>query len=485
MIYDASGEPMGAVRSADSLLGRTGEPLVSGPAASSGRSLQRGGPVNPRSGMGTGSDKGDATFWIANVLRTRFATQTLYAQSWAAKALINYPVDDMFVRGRLYDQTDEEKVKLVEEAEHTLKLQKRVKQAMISGRLYGTGLLVIVTDNGEMDTPLNPKTVKAGSLKNLLVFDRFDCSVSEMITDIADPGYGTPTMYTFNPRFNSSPLLVHPSRVIRFDGREAPNSEGWASPYDHEWGLSELIHAITEISHDAGIMGAIAHLVQEASIAVVKVPGMRDAIAGNPTGDDPTMEDYGAQFSLDKSVWKTIFLDIQDDFLRTSVTFAGLPELLNHSGIRLGAVAGIPATRMMGRSPVGMNATGESDLMNYAILVAALQESLLQPNLKLLDEIIARHVGLSEPLSYEWRPLTDLSEQELADALNSKATALQALVSNQIITENEAREVLNDDPHFGSLENLPEEEITEMALKGQPEEPEVVVAPARASNPAK
>lgn len=46
----------------------------------------------------------------------------------------------------------------------------------------------------------------------------------------------------------------------------------------------------------------------------------------------------------------------------------------------------IPATRLLGRSPDGMNATGESDALNYDMTLDSIRSGWLEPFLKLLDQ---------------------------------------------------------------------------------------------------
>ena len=50
----------------------------------------------------------------------------------------------------------------------------------------------------------------------------------------------------------------------------------------------------------------------------------------------------------------------------------------------MAGAAEIPATRLFGRSPQGMNSTGESDLINYYERIAQLQETYLRPALERL-----------------------------------------------------------------------------------------------------
>ena len=118
-------------------------------------------------------------------------------------------------------------------------------------------------------------------------------------------------------------------------------------------------------------------------------------------------------------------------------------------------MAGIPITRFLSASPAGMNATGESDAINYAIHVLAMQERFSK-KLRMLDEVMARSLGMREALDYEWLPLMNLSEKEQADIAKTKAEALALMMDRYAIFENETRIILSGDPVFGELEELPE-----------------------------
>ena len=50
----------------------------------------------------------------------------------------------------------------------------------------------------------------------------------------------------------------------------------------------------------------------------------------------------------------------------------------------LSSLTNIPQTLLFGRSPAGMNATGESDLENWYNFVERIQKLMLKPNLLVL-----------------------------------------------------------------------------------------------------
>ena len=473
--YSADGSPafLSRSRGQDSLVSQAGRPLITGGPASA--NLNRGGPINLLSGLGGRKDKGDSTQWLPSwQLTSQQAMETLYIQSWAAAKFIDAPVDDMLIMGREYEDEDEEAVTKVEEAEAELKVADRVSKAMKAARLHGTGLLIMMSKEALPDEPLQMERVREGDLTNLLVFNRFEVSIHTEVVDPWDNHYGEPELYMITPSIGpNEPILVHHTRVIRFDGKKSLSSDGWRGTYERHWGVSELASAITEIAHDAGMMGAIAHLVHEASIAVVKTQNYKEALKGEPSDDEPTITELALAMDMSKSVWNTMFMDVNDEFERVNVSFGGIAELVNMIGLRLAAMAGIPATRFMGQSPVGMNATGDSDMMNYSIFIAALQKRMLGPTLKPLDTFLARHVGLKEPLKYEWRPLMDLSEQDKATVSKTKAEALALVYDRSAMDEPEIRDRLEGDPLFGHFEDMPEILNEKIDLELHPPEPEI------------
>ena len=105
----------------------------------------------------------------------------------------------------------------------------------------------------------------------------------------------------------------------------------------------------------------------------------------------------------------------------------------------------------MGNPPKGMNATGESDQDNYILMMEADRAQRLTPTLRPLDMVMARHIGLREPLKYEWQSLLELSDMEVAEAAKMKAEALDIALKAYAIDEDEMREALNGDPVFGEL----------------------------------
>ena len=124
------------------------------------------------------------------------------------------------------------------------------------------------------------------------------------------------------------------------------------------------------------------------------------------------------QASVAKSMINSIMLDKEEEWDRVTASFGGLTR---HSVGLLQVVSGavdIPATRFLGMSPAGLNATGESDIRYYDKIKAD-QENKLQPALAILDEVIIRSTfGTREAIG-------ESVEEHLAQAKEAEQQAAQ------------------------------------------------------------
>ena len=437
-----------------------------------GGSITHGGIRNPWSGLGQlGVDKSEGSFFVPTRFWWRSPLEVLYVQSGAAKKFVNIPIEDMFVRWRTWmDGNVDGAAEVMEKAESKHQVTHRLSQAMKAARAYGTGCAILMTTEAPMDTPLVPERIREGDLKAIRVLDRFDMSVLERDKDMFSPGFGGPISYMVHPTGGYAvPMRVHASRVVRFDGI-SPLTDSRYYNYEEDWGVSELVPVIVTLIEDQSLAAAIAHLSQEASIPILSVNGLRDLLIGRGGRGEASADDIGSSLNRMKSVYNMLMVDgSSEKFERVAVQFGGLFQLMTAFSERLASMGDIPMTRWQGRSPGGLNSSGDSDMKNYVIMLEARREKMLAHCLPILDEVLARDAGLGEVPEFEWRSLLDLSEEEQATVAKSKAEALSVGISNSIITEDEAREALDGDALFGALPGAaPEPELPEMGMEGDP-----------------
>ena len=446
----------------------------------------RGGLRNLITGAGGSLDKinAGAQFYPSYYHPTEL--EVMYAESWAARKFVGIPVDDMLIRGRRWSGDKESAIDAMKEEERRLRVGRQLRKAMKGARLFGTSMMVMMTRGTPMHIMLDPKTIRKGDLLALPVFHRHQCTIAMHKSDPFDPDYGWPELYRVTPTIaqealryagqtitasepmhpgQEGELFIHASRILRFDGISPLTNEGWEGYYERDWGLSELAAVLEVIQQEITIAQATAQQVQEADIETIGIEGWRDIISGPTNPDDPTIEQIAMAHTRDKSVWRTRYTDADDTYNRSPINFANRPQLINTFHQRLAAAAGIPATRFLGQSPAGMNATGESDMKNYTIHVKANQESMLtEPLESQLDPVMARSAGLQEAPPYEWVPLMDLSDQEQADLSAKRVEALAMLYDRSSLDENEIREVISGDwlVHHMALKPLEGSDLDEL-----------------------
>ena len=433
--------------------------------------LTHGGIVNPVSGMGTSLDKTESSFFRPTRFYSPYPLEVLCVQSWAARNFVDYPIDDQFIEWRTHIGDDETANKTMRDAEATHNVMKKLSKAMKAARQYGTGVMVLMTKEAQPETPLQVERIREGDLGNLLVLHRYEMSIPERELDMWNAGYGQPQFYDLHPT-RGGYARVHASRVIRFDGITSATDSGFLT-YDYDWGLPQLIPVILSLLEDQTIASAMAHLSQEASIPVLKVSDLRAALSGQLDPDDPdspSLDQIGHAFNQGKSVYRIAVIDKEEEeFDRVPVSFSGVGELLDRFDQRVAAAARIPLTRWMGQSPAGLNATGNSDMMNYVMMVEAERAKNLDPVFKLLDEVLARDAGLREAPEYEWSTLLEMSDEQKATVAKLEVEAVSAGITSFMWDEDEGREMLSGRPVFGVLEG---------PAPDQPE-PEPLVDPAK------
>jgi phage-related protein (TIGR01555 family) len=221
--------------------------------------------------------------------------------------------------------------------------------------------------------------------------------------------------------------------------------------------------ALDAVQGATGVVQAVAALVQESKIDVIKIPDLSQNLAS---------EDYAkeliSRFQLAntaKSLINTLMLDKEEEWNRITADMAGMPDILKMFLLMVSGAADIPATRMLGQSPVGLNATGDGDLRNYYDRIHSDQNNTLSPALATLDDVLlASALGSRNPsIYYEWNNLWQMSEEEKANLAILKAKTYQidamvGLVDQEALRIGRQNQLIEDGVYPGIEEALEEQD---------------------------
>ncbi|MBQ9210916.1 MAG: DUF1073 domain-containing protein [Clostridia bacterium] len=370
---------------------------------------------------------------------------TLYRENWLAKRIIDMPCEDMtrswYSLGGEFSPEELDRLHRLE-ARH--EIRREITDGIRWARLYGgaCALMVIRGQEDQLSQPLETAQIAPGDFQGLLVRDRVD-GVSpslELESDLDDPDFGYPLYYDFTTE-ELGQLRVHHSRVIRFTGRNLPRRLEIAEQY---WGDSELEHIWEELQKRNATSGNIARLVFQANVTTLKMSDFGETLA---LGTDRQRRQVLAAMEEQNRLRDSFGLQLLsagDSYENHPYSFSGLSDVYEAFMMDMAGAAGIPATRLFGRSPQGMNATGESDMKNYYEMIGQMQERHLRPALEKLLPVMAMSCWgwLPENLDIRFPSLMTTSPREMADIRAQNIDSLVKAVGAGLLTPQEGREKL-------------------------------------------
>lgn len=439
-----------------------------------GRKLTLDEFVNPlaRSGAGMPNLLEATEYPLTRFTQNWQVLNSLYRSHWVVQKIINTIPQDMMKNG--YDfQSDinPDQIQKISKIIRQTRLHSKILNGLYWGRLYGgaAGIIMIDGEADRMDEPLDLDRVMPGAFKGLLIMDRWSGIMpsADLITDITDPDFGMPEYYEVTLPEGQGVIRLHNSRVCRFTGREMPYLEKLADNY---WGTSEMEHVFSELKKRDNVSWNIALLTFMANIRVMKIDGMEQLLAYG--GDKSQQALYntleGLNMMLNNNGIQILGKD--DSYESHQYTFSGLGEVYDRFMMDVSGACGIPVTKLFGRSPAGMNSTGDADMDNYYDTIEQSQESQLRPVLdKLLPIVCMSALGaVPDDLDYIFNPVRRPSNDE-KQSLGSQQTAavVQAYTAGLVSEKTALRELQGSSKLTGMWTNITDKQIE--AASDQPE----------------
>ena len=381
------------------------------------------------------------TFVRSNLTQDTERLTTIYRESSLAMRIIDMPAEDMTRAGYTltgdFEPEDTEELKRLE-AKHNI--MGELTDAIRWARLYGGSIAVmdIYGDQKKMDTELKVSEVMPGSFQGLLVWDRTQVYPSlELEDNVDDPDYGLPMYYDVELEEGGS-IRVHHSRVLRFTGRELPQRELTRENY---WGASELEHIRDEIQRYTSVSANAAELVFKANLATLKMDGLGEMMALGTDDAKRKTECMVGEMTHMMSSFGILLLNPEESLETHSYSFNGLKDMHEAFMTEVAGAAEIPVTKLFGRSPDGMNATGEADMRNYYERIASLQERMLRPALERLLPVLMMSCFwcIPEKMNFVFNPLATMAPEEMEELAGKLSSRVRELFEAGIISREEAR----------------------------------------------
>ena len=319
---------------------------------------------------------------------------------------------------------------------------------------------------GLLDTPLDAGAVLPGTFEGVQVFDRW-CGVSPEEGLVFHRGQMVPEYYTIRDGEDRLTARVHYSRIVRFTGGMLPYLERVAELY---WGESDIEPIYDDIVLYDSVMHNMGNLTYRANLDTMEVQNL-DQLFSLSSGQAQRRfwQTMQAQSVL-RSNFGMQLVNRGDKAYNTQYTFAGFNHVIEGVQLNLSAKTQIPLTRLFGRAPAGLNATGESDLKTYYEYVDTLRESRLRDILEQVLPVACASAwgGVPEELEIVFPPLWTPTAKELAEISEKKAQAVRDMFQAELLRADTAmRELRKLAEETGLFSCLTDEEIESGVGNGQ------------------
>lgn len=139
-----------------------------------------------------------------------------------------------------------------------------------------------------------------------------------------------------------------------------------------------------------------------------------------------------------------------EDIKNITLTISGVTDVVRQALEFIAAINRTPAVKLLGISPSGFNATGESDIRNYYDHVRSKQELLRDGIQKIIDAVQLVTTGTIDPsITFNFKQLG--SDDSASDTMtaNTKVQMLNSLLQTNVISAEEVRQAVKMDDKTG------------------------------------
>ena len=424
---------------------------------------------NPLFRLGYGSQSPlEATEYPLTRMTDNYALlNSLYRDNWVVQNVVGIIPDDMTKKWFApAGAVGPEHLKELDRVQRVTALRERVNEGLRWGRLYGgaAGLIMIRGQEGMLGQPLELESIYPGTFQGLYILDRWQGVVPGMEL-VFEGGEPVPAYYSITDARGNTVAKVHHSRLVRFTGRDLPFLERVAELY---WGESEVEALYNDVVKHDNVAANMAALTFRANVDTMEVQNLDQLFSVTSGEQQRRFWNVMQAQSVMKSNFGMQLVNRGDQIKNTQYTFTGLQEVYDSMCLDLSGASRIPVTKLFGRSPAGMNATGESDLRNYYDYVDTLREAKLRPILEKLLPVLAMSAWGAVPdgLDITFPPLWTPTAKEVAEIAKTKSEAIvsgyQAGLLNVDTAQKELKKLADE---TGMFDSISEEEIAANAGK--------------------
>lgn len=419
--------------------------------------FRQDGYTNMLNKYGTSQDNSTAYEYTQEMITNDMELIRLYEGNGLFAKIIDRPSQEAVKHGLDIDYGDEDISEYVDERLDDLDFEDKFATAEKWARLYGGSIIVMLVDDGRLlEEPLDWDNVR--SIEELRVFER--AIVQPDYTSLynfhffdsmdSDKPFGEPEYYQVFSIYGY--FTVHRSRCLVFRNGRLP--EQTTNAIYRYWGIPEYVkikRALRECitSHEDGVK-----LLERSVQAIYKMKNLANMLSTSD-GEDKVLQRLQV-IDMARGILNSIAIDTDgEDYDFKTLQMSGVKDVIDATCNMLSAVTEIPQTILFGRSPAGMNSTGDSDMENFYNMVENIQKQNMKKNARTVIDLVLRQGRLEGKIpevpkyKVKFAALWSMSDTELAGIKQTeaateytKAQTAQLYIDSGVIDPSEVRRSL-------------------------------------------
>ena len=389
--------------------------------------------------------------WYAGQSFIGYQLCALLSQNWLISKACLMPAKDATRNGyeiSINDgiEVDPKVLDAIRKQDELYNLNQNLIQFVKMGRVFGIRVAMFVVESDDEEyykKPFNPDGVTPGSYRGISQIDPYWITPQldgEAAGNPASINFYEPTWWNVNGR------LVHRTHLVIFRTEELPDILKPAYIYGGisiPQKIAERVYAAERCANEAPLL------------TLTKRTDVVKADMAQATADFDGFANRMQQWVYNRDNYGVKMLGLDEEMAQFDTSLADLDAVIMTQYQLVAAASNVPATKLLGTSPKGFNATGEFEESSYHEELESIQYHDLSPlierhHLLLIRSNIAPEFNI-EPFNTTviWNPLDAMTDKELSELNRYKAETGRVLIESGAIDPGEERERVMADPDSG------------------------------------
>lgn len=396
---------------------------------------------------------GEALFsWYGSQSFIGHQLAAIIAQHWLVDKACSMPARDAIRQGFAVAlegrPTEAEELTAIKKAHKRFGVNKQMQEFVRMGRVFGIRIAIFKVKSDDpkyYELPFNIDAVTAGSFEGIVQVDPYWCAPQLNAAASGDPAsaeFYEPTFWMIGgKKYHRSHLAIfrtsQPADMLK------PSYLYGGIPVPQQ--IMERVYAAERTANEAPQLAMTKRLTVW-NTDLTQLLANQDKFSRHMTNFINFRDNYGVKIN-----------DTDDTMQQFDTSLADLDDVIMTQYQIVAAAAKVPATKLLGTTPKGFNATGEYEESSYHEELETIQENDLTPFLDRYLEILMRseiepkhgHApGALNPV-VKWEPLDSPTAEELANTNKTKAETDNLYVTMGAIDGEDVRERIKTERDSG------------------------------------